>query len=110
VTVMTDISHYLNFILKMFFAFGLAFEVPVATILLVSSGIVDYESLKSKRPYIIVGAFVIGMFLTPPDVISQFLLALPMWVLFEAGLFMSKNFIPEQEPDVSVKTEAADDT
>ena len=110
VTVMTDISHYLNFILKMFFAFGLAFEVPVATILLISSGIVDYESLKSKRPYIIVGAFVIGMFLTPPDVISQFLLALPMWVLFEAGLFMSKNFIPEQEPDVSVKTEAADDT
>ncbi len=109
VTVMTDIGHYLNFILKMFFAFGLAFEVPVATILLVSSGIVDYESLQSKRPYIIVSAFVIGMFLTPPDVISQFLLALPMWVLFEVGLFMSKKFVPETDPDLTIDTEAIDE-
>ncbi len=109
VTVMTDIGHYLNFILKMFFAFGLAFEVPVATILLVSSGIVDYESLQSKRPYIIVSAFVIGMFLTPPDVISQFLLALPMWVLFEVGLFMSKKFVPETDPDLTTDTEAIDE-
>lgn len=98
VTVMTDIGHYLNFILKMFFAFGLAFEVPVATFLLISSGITDYESLKSKRPYIIVGAFVIGMLLTPPDVISQFLLATPMWLLFEAGLFISKKYSsPDKE-------------
>ena len=109
VTVMTDISHYLNFILKMFFAFGLAFEVPVATILLISSGIVDYESLKSKRPYIIVCAFVIGMFLTPPDVISQFLLAMPMWILFEAGLFLSKNFVPENNTAMGSETGATDD-
>ena len=92
VTVMTDIGHYLNFILKMFFAFGLAFEVPVATFLLVTTGIADYDDLKRKRPYIIVGAFVVAMLLTPPDVISQFLLALPVWVLFEAGLYMSKKF------------------
>jgi len=92
VQVMTDIGHYLSFIMKMFFAFGLAFEVPVATFLLISSGIVEYESLRSKRPYIIVGAFVIGMLLTPPDVISQFLLAFPVWVLFEAGLYLSKRY------------------
>ena len=92
VTVMTDIGHYLSFILKMFFAFGLAFEVPVATFLLISSGIADYEDLRSKRPYIIVGAFVVGMLLTPPDIISQFLLAFPVWLLFEAGLYMSKKF------------------
>ncbi len=92
VTVMTDISHYLDFILKMFFAFGLAFEVPIATILLISSGIVSYESMRRKRPYIIVGAFVVGMLLTPPDILSQVLLALPMWVLFEAGLVLSRRY------------------
>ena len=104
VTVMTDISHYLNFILKMFFAFGLAFEVPIATILLVSSGIVEHEDLRRKRPYIIVGAFVIGMLLTPPDIISQFLLAFPVWVLFEAGLYLSKKFVKspeENEEDIA---------
>lgn len=92
VTVMTDISHYLSFIIKMFFAFGLAFEIPVATILLVSTGIVEHEDLRNKRPYIIIGAFTLGMLLTPPDILSQFLLALPMWVLFEAGLYLSKRF------------------
>lgn len=109
VTVMTDISHYLNFILKMFFAFGMAFEVPVATILLVSTGIVEYESLKNKRPYIIVGAFVLGMFLTPPDIISQFLLALPMWILFEAGLYMSKRFVPKEEAEWPADAKTPDD-
>jgi sec-independent protein translocase protein TatC len=109
VAVMTDISHYLNFILKMFFAFGLAFEVPVATILLVSSGIIEHEELKRKRPYIIVGAFVIGMLLTPPDIISQFLLAFPMWILFEAGLIFSKKFIPEVDPEAKAKKEAESD-
>jgi len=90
VAVMTDISSYLDFVLKLFFAFGLAFEVPIATLLLVWTGVSTVESLKEKRPYIIVGAFVVGMLLTPPDIISQTLLALPVWLLFELGLFCSR--------------------
>jgi len=90
VSVMTDISHYLDFILKLFFAFGLAFEVPIATILLVTTGITTTASLAEKRTYIIVGAFTVGMLLTPPDVVSQLLLALPICLLFETGLFLSK--------------------
>jgi len=90
VAVMTDISSYLDFVLKLFFAFGLAFEVPIATLLLIWSGVSSVESLKEKRPYIIVGAFVIGMLLTPPDIISQTLLALPVWLLFEFGLLCSR--------------------
>ncbi|MDM8547914.1 twin-arginine translocase subunit TatC [Candidatus Venteria ishoeyi] len=90
VQMSTDISSYLNFVLKMFFAFGLAFEVPVITILLVWTGMASVESLASKRPYIIVGAFVLGMILTPPDMFSQVLLAIPMWLLFELGLWMSQ--------------------
>ena len=93
VAVMTDITKYLDFVLKMFFAFGIAFEVPIATIILVATGMTTPESLAAKRPYIIVGAFTIGMLLTPPDVISQTLLALPMLLLFEAGLFFSKLII-----------------
>ena len=93
VAVMTDIGEYLDFILKIFFAFGVAFEVPIATILLVYTGATSAESLAKKRPYIIVGAFVIGMLLTPPDIISQTLLALPMWVLFELGLIASRYFV-----------------
>jgi sec-independent protein translocase protein TatC len=100
VSVMTDISHYLDFILKLFFAFGLAFEVPIATILLITTGISTTESLAEKRTYIIVGAFAVGMLLTPPDVVSQILLALPIWVLFESGLYLSKYFKgPEEEED-----------
>lgn len=90
VAVMTDISSYLDFVLKMFFAFGLAFEVPVATVLLVLSGMATPESLAEKRRYVIVGAFVFGMIFTPPDVLSQFLLAIPMWLLFEVGLVVSR--------------------
>lgn len=93
VAVMTDISEYLDFILKIFFAFGVAFEVPIATILLVWTGVTTPESLAEKRPYIIVGAFIIGMLLTPPDVISQTLLAFPMWLLFEMGLIASRYFL-----------------
>lgn len=99
VTVMTDISQYLDFILKMFFAFGMAFEIPIATILMVSAGIVSVGSLAQKRPYVIVGAFVIGMLLTPPDVISQVLLAMPIWALFELGLFFSRRFVPRDESE-----------
>jgi sec-independent protein translocase protein TatC len=92
VAVMTDIAAYLDFVLTLFFAFGIAFEIPIATILLVSVGITTPESLASKRPYVIVGVFVAGMLLTPPDVISQTLLAFPMWLLFELGIFFSRFF------------------
>lgn len=86
-----DIKDYLDFALKLFFAFGVAFEVPIATILLVKTGLTTTESLAKKRPYIIIGAFVVGMLLTPPDVISQTLLAIPMWFLFEIGLLFSRQ-------------------
>jgi sec-independent protein translocase protein TatC len=92
VAVMTDINNYLDFVLTLFFAFGVAFEVPIATILLVSMGVVEPEKLRGMRPYVIVGAFVIGMFLTPPDVFSQTFLAVPIWLLFEAGVFLSRFF------------------
>jgi len=97
VTIMTDISRYLDFVLKLFFAFGLAFEVPIATILLIWTGLVSVTSLKRNRPYIIVGAFIVGMLLTPPDIISQILLALPIWILFELGLLFSQKFLPHED-------------
>lgn len=90
VAVMTDINRYLDFVMTIFFAFGVAFEVPVATVILVLIGIVTPEAMAAKRPYVIVGAFVVGMLLTPPDVISQTLLAVPMWLLFEIGIFVSR--------------------
>jgi len=90
VAVMTDISRYLDFIIMLFIAFGIAFEVPIATILLVSMGVTTTDQLAAKRPYVIVGTFIVGMVLTPPDIISQTLLALPMWVLFEIGLVLSR--------------------
>ena len=90
VSVMTDISRYLSFVIMLFIAFGIAFEVPVATILLVSMGATTPAKLAQKRPYVIVGVFLIGMVLTPPDIISQTLLALPMWLLFEIGLILSR--------------------
>ena len=92
VAVMTDISKYLDFVLTLLFAFGAAFQIPIATFLLVKTGVSTPKQLAEKRPYIIVGVFVLGMLLTPPDIISQTLLALPMWFLFEAGLLMSKKF------------------
>ncbi len=93
VAVMTDISRYLDFVLTLFFAFGIAFEVPIATILMVWAGITTPDKLLEKRPYIIVGAFLVGMLLTPPDIISQTLLALPMWVLFEVGVLFSRILV-----------------
>ena len=90
VTVMTDINRYLDFILKLFFAFGVAFEIPVATVLMVWSGVTSVETLSKKRPYVVVGCFVVAMFMTPPDVISQSLLAVPMWLLFETGIIFSR--------------------
>ncbi|MCK5830307.1 MAG: twin-arginine translocase subunit TatC [Methylococcales bacterium] len=97
VTVMTDISKYLDFVLTLFFAFGLSFEVPIITIILVWTGITSPKSLAEKRPYVIVGAFIIGMFLTPPDAISQTLLALPIWLLFEIGLLLSRLFFTQKQ-------------
>ncbi len=101
VAVMTDIGQYLDFIIAIFFAFGIAFEVPVATFLLILAGATTADDMAKKRPYIVVGAFVIGMMLTPPDVISQSLLAMPMWLLFEIGLIMSRLFIKPKELDES---------
>ena len=91
IQVMTDISQYLSFIFKLVFAFGIAFEIPIGTILLVNSGITSKASLVKARPYIIVLFLVIGMLLTPPDVFSQLFLAVPMWALFEIGILFSKE-------------------
>ena len=90
VAVMTDINRYLDFVMTIFFAFGVAFEVPVATVILALAGILSPDAMAAKRPYVIVGAFVVGMLLTPQDVISQTLLAIPMWLLFEVGIFVSR--------------------
>ncbi|MBN2647757.1 MAG: twin-arginine translocase subunit TatC [Thiotrichales bacterium] len=99
VTIATDIAAYLDFVIKMFFAFGLAFEVPVITVLLILTGMVKPNKLKHARPYIIVGAFVIGMLLTPPDVVSQTLLAVPMWLLFELGLLIGAYVLKQRGLD-----------
>ena len=96
VEVMTDIGQYLDFVIAIFFAFGLAFEIPVATFLLIAAGATTPTRLATKRPYIVVGAFVIGMLITPPDVISQTLLAVPMLFLFEAGLIMARIFLKDR--------------
>lgn len=90
ISLMPDINNILNFILKMFFAFGIAFEIPIATFLMVLMGITTVESLSEKRPYIFLGCFVVGMLVTPPDIISQTVLAVPMWLLFEAGVMFSR--------------------
>jgi len=96
VAVMTDIAKYLDFVLTLFFAFGLSFEVPIVTIVLVWVGLASPQSLAEKRPYVIVGAFIVGMFLTPPDAISQTLLAVPIWMLFEVGLLFSRFFVRKE--------------
>lgn len=89
VAVMTDIDKYLSFVLTMFMAFGLTFQVPVAVVLLVRMGFVSVEKLREIRPYMVVGAFVIGAIFTPPDVVSQSMLALPLWLLYEAGILVA---------------------
>lgn len=99
-----DISRFLDIALKLFMAFGLAFEIPVATVLLIWSGAVDAKSLAEKRPYVVVGCFVVAMLLTPPDVISQCLLGLPMWLLFETGILFGR-MIPQREDAEEVEGE-----
>jgi sec-independent protein translocase protein TatC len=105
VEVMTDISSFLDFITTIVLAFGIAFEVPVATVLLVWTGLTNIEKLGKARPYVFLGAFIVGMFLTPPDVISQTLLAVPVYLLYECGILMSRVFT--RKPD---EVEAADET
>jgi len=99
VTVMTDIASYLDFVIKLFLAFGIVFEIPVAIILLIRTGAVTPESLAAKRAYVVVGCFILGMLLTPPDVISQVLLALPMWLLYECGIIIGRRITPKQKPE-----------
>ncbi|ABM01410.1 twin-arginine translocase subunit TatC [Shewanella amazonensis] len=106
VTVATDISSYLNFILKLFFAFGLSFEIPIAVVLLCWAGVTSVEDLKAKRPYIVVSAFIIGMLLTPPDVISQTMLAVPMLLLFEGGLLAARFYSKKSEDEQEEQTHA----
>ena len=108
VTMMTDISSYLDFILTIFFAFGLAFEVPIATVMLVWSGLVSLEALGKARAYVFLGAFVMGMLLTPPDAISQTLLAVPVYLLYEAGLILAK--VLGKQDDVSASADKSDST
>ena len=91
IQVMTDISQYLNFVIKLVFAFGIAFEIPIATFLLIKSGIMKKDALVNSRPYLVILFFVMGMLLTPPDIFSQLFLAIPMWVLFELGLLISRD-------------------
>ncbi|MDX1587527.1 MAG: twin-arginine translocase subunit TatC [Oleiphilaceae bacterium] len=105
VTMMTDMSSYLDFVLKMLFAFGVAFEIPIATVLLVITGATSVASLRAKRPYVVVGCFVIGMLLTPPDIISQTLLAVPMWLLFELGILFSLTVERRREEREAVDEE-----
>ncbi|MBL4661343.1 MAG: twin-arginine translocase subunit TatC [Alcanivoracaceae bacterium] len=90
VNYMPDINSYLDIVVRMFFAFGLAFEVPIAVILMILMGVTTPEKLANNRPYVIVGVFVLGMILTPPDMISQTLMAIPMWLLFELGIIMGR--------------------
>lgn len=106
VAVMTDITKYLDFVLTMFFAFGICFEVPIFTIVMVWTGLVTPATLAEQRPYVIVGAFIIGMLLTPPDAISQTLLAIPMWLLFEIGLLFSRLYTPKSEVEMDIQQNA----
>jgi len=106
ISFMPDISNILDFILKIFFAFGIAFEIPIATFLMVLSGITTVQALSEKRPYVFLGCFVIGMLITPPDIISQTVLAVPMWMLFEVGVLASRLIKkPEETPVAPSDTE-----
>ncbi len=98
VAVMTDIGRYLDFVITLFLAFGLAFEVPIAVIVMVGAGLVQISTLKEVRSYVIVGAFVLGAIFTPPDVVSQFMLAVPLWLLYEAGILLA-GFIEKRKPE-----------
>lgn len=105
VEVLPDISHYLDFAMKMSLAFGFAFEVPVATVLIIRMGISSISSLAAKRKYVILGAFILGAIFTPPDVLSQFLLAIPLWILFEIGLITARYVVPKELQEQTTEDE-----
>jgi len=107
VTMMTDIDKYLSFVLSMFLAFGITFEVPVIVIVLVRMRVVTIAKLKAIRSYVIVGAFVVGAIFTPPDVVSQLLLAVPLWLLYELGILMARFALPPAVGDDAAADEAA---
>ena len=109
VAVMTDIQKYFDFVLTLFLAFGLAFETPIAVVILTRMGIVSLEQLRGARPYIVVGAFVLAAIFTPPDVVSQLLLAFPLWLLFESGLLVASWIgVPDDDKDKDEETQSAD--
>jgi len=99
VNVTPDINSYLDFTIKMFFAFGICFEVPIATILLCWTGMTSPDKLAAKRRYFIVGVLIVSMLMTPPDIVSQLLLGIPMWLLFEAGIFFARRIVPKRDTD-----------
>jgi sec-independent protein translocase protein TatC len=101
VAVMTDIGEYLDFVMTLFMAFGLAFEVPIAVVLIARFGWVSVAQLKEARSYVIVGAFILGAIFTPPDIISQFMLAVPLWLLYELGILISKYTTPKNPSELS---------
>lgn len=107
IAIMTDINSYLNFVLKLFFAFGIAFEIPIAVVIMIWAGITTPDDLTRKRPYVIVGCFALGMLLTPPDIISQALLAVPMWILFELGIVFGR-IIMRRRAAAAAAADAAD--
>jgi len=112
--VMTDIGKYLDFVITMFLAFGVTFEVPIVVIVLAMTGIVEVSKLREGRPYVIVGAFVIGAIFTPPDVVSQIMLAVPLWLLYELGVIIAgwvvrnKPVPPDEEPYKPLNEEELD--
>ena len=111
VTMMTDINSYLDFVLMLFFAFGVAFEVPVATVLLVLTGLVKVETLSKQRGYVLIGIFIVAAFLTPPDAISQCAMAIPMYLLYEVGIVMSRVMLKmrlKREAELQAEEKQAD--
>ncbi len=108
VEMMTDIGQYLDFVLTLFFAFGVAFEIPIATFLLVWIGLVDVATLRKSRPYVVVGCFLVGMLLTPPDIFSQTLLAIPMWFLFEIGVLFGSMIQKERDAKAAEEAESTE--
>ena len=110
VALMPDITTFLGLVIKLFFAFGLAFEIPVATVILITAGVMSPDNLVKKRPYVIVACFVIAMLMTPPDIFSQSMLAFPMWALFEVGIFFGRLAIKNRPPEPSDDIEEIEDS
>lgn len=110
INVAPDITSYLNFVLKIFFAFGFAFEIPIAVFLFIWAGLLEPDDLANKRPYVVVGCFVVAMLLTPPDPFTQSLLALPMWALFELGIFAGRFFLRKKQQEEALLEDSSDNS